>query len=159
MVFVFDNDPNLESSTRWQRRRAVARGEFLSAAAFCRRRGVSSARLETLMHQGAVFTVTIAGRQYYPAMLASVRGVRLSRLNRICRQLAPVSAWLRYDALSTCRESLGGKVVVQVLRRGAGYRRARWYAGATVAAEEADALIRARLRSVPRAVKVNLADL
>jgi hypothetical protein len=111
------------------------------------------------MRQGDVFTVEIAGRQYYPAMLASVRGVRLSRLNRICRQMRIVPAWLRYDALSTCRESLGGKSVVQVLRRGAGYRRARWYAARAVAVEEEEALIRARLRSVARAVKVNPADL
>lgn len=111
------------------------------------------------MHQADVFNVEIAGRQYYPALLASVGGVRLSRLSRICRQLAPLPVWLRYDTLSTCRESLGGKVVVQVLRRGAGYRRARWYAGRAAAAEEEKALIRARLRSVARAVKVNLADL
>ncbi len=102
------------------------------------------------MHQGDVFDVAIAGKRYYPAMLASVRGVRLSRLNRICRQLAPLPTWLRYDALSTCRETLGGKSVVQVLRRGAGYRRARWYAGRAVAVEEEEALVTARLRSVAR---------
>jgi len=158
-MFEFDNDPNLDSSVRWQRKRAVSRGEFLSAAAFCRRRGVSPARLRILMHQGDVFDVAIAGKRYYPAVLASVRGVRLSRLNRICRQMRIVPAWLRYDALSTCRESLGGKSVVQVLRRGAGYRRARWYAGRAVAVEEEEALIRARLKSVHRSVRVNLNSL
>jgi hypothetical protein len=158
-VFEFDDDPDLSRSVRWQRQRAVARGEFLSAAAFRRRRGVSPARLRILMHQGNVFDLAIANRRYYPAVLASVRGVRLSRLTRICRRMRTLPAWLRFDALVTSRGPLGGKSVVQVLRRGAGYRRARWYADRAVAVEEEEALIDARLRSEARAVKVNPADL
>lgn len=154
-MFEFDDDPDLSRSVRWQRQRAVARGEFLSAAAFCRRRGVSPASLETLMHQGAVFTVTIAGRQYYPAALAGVRGVRLSRLNRIFRRMRIVPEWIRYDALTANRETLAGQTIVQLLRRGAGYRRALWYAGRAVAADNEEQLIRARLKSVHRAVQVN----
>lgn len=154
-MFVFDNDPNLDRTVRWQRRRAVASGEFLPAEAFCRRRGVSPARLEKLMRQGDVFTVEIAGRQYYPAVLASVRGMRLSRLNCICRRMRIVPDWIRYDALTTNRETLAGQTIVRVLRRGAGFRRARWYAGRAVAVEEEEALIRARLKAVSRAVMVD----
>jgi hypothetical protein len=131
-MYMYDSVDNLERSARRWRRRAVARGEYLSAKVFCRRRRVSMGRLRTLMHQGDVFDVAIANRRYYPTVLTSVRGVRLSRLDRLCRQLAPLPTWHRYDALTSAKGSLGGKSVLQLLGRGAGYRRARWYARAVI---------------------------
>ncbi|MDD1790150.1 hypothetical protein [Burkholderia gladioli] len=107
------------------------------------------------MHQGDVFNVAIANKRYYPAGLASVSGVQLSRLNRICRRMRALPGWLRYDALTSTKGSLGGKAILQLLRRGDGYRRARWYAGATVADNDLERLVRARLQSVHRAVKVD----
>ncbi len=135
---MYDSVDSLQRSARRQRRRAVAHGEFLSAVEFCRRRSASPARLRTLMHQGDVFDVAFANKRLYPAVLASVRCVRLSRLDRLCRQLAPLPTWLRYDVLTSAKGSLGGKSILQLLGRGAGYRRARWYAGATVADNRGD---------------------
>lgn len=129
---IYDSRDSLERSARRQRRRAVARGEFLSARAFCCRRGVSPARLRTLIHQGDVFDVAIGSKRYYPAVLASVKGVQLSRLNRICRRMRTLPGWLRYDPLITTKGSLGGKTILKLLSRGAGYRRARWYASAVI---------------------------
>ena len=91
-----------------------------------------------MMHQGDVFDVAFGNKRLYPAVLASVRGVQLSRLNRICRRLRTLPGCLRYDPLITTKGSLGGKTVLQLLGRGAGYRRARWYAGATVADNQGD---------------------
>lgn len=108
-----------------------------------------------MTHQGDVFAVEIARNQYYPAVLASARGVHLSRLNRICRRMRTLPVWLRYDPLRTKKGSLGGKTILQLLSRGAGYRRARRYVQAIVADNEFERLVRARLRSVPFAVQVD----
>ncbi|WP_172170304.1 helix-turn-helix domain-containing protein [Paraburkholderia elongata] len=124
---------DFERSARRWRRRKVQRGEFLSAQAFCRQRGVSPAELRRLGRRGDVFGVEIAHRRYYPAVLASVSGVQLSRLDRLCRRLRPLPAWLRWDTLTAPRGSLGDRSVMQSLSRGARYRRARWFVGVTVA--------------------------
>jgi hypothetical protein len=129
---MYDSVDSLERSARRWRRRAMRRGEFLSAHAFCRQRHVSPAELRRMLHQGDVFTVEIAGKQYYPAVLASVNGVQLSRLSRVCRLLAPLPGWFRYDALVSTKGSLGGISVVQSLGRGKRYRRARWFAKAVI---------------------------
>lgn len=131
-MFMYDSVDSLKRSARRWRRRAVRRGEFLPRRAFCRHRRVSAAGLRRLMYQGDVFTVEIAGEQYYPAVLASVKGVQLSRLSRVCRLLAPLPGWFRYDALVSTKGSLGGISVLQSLGRGKRYRRARWFVNAVI---------------------------
>jgi hypothetical protein len=135
---MYDSVDNLERSARRWRRRALHRGEFLPAAAFCARRGISSAQLRCLERRGTVFSVRIAQGQYYPAILTGLPGVQLSRLDRLCRRLMPMPAWFRYDVLVSTKGSLGGVAVLQLLRRGDGYRRARRYALATAADNEGD---------------------
>jgi hypothetical protein len=137
-MFMYDSVDSLKRSARRWRRRAVRRGEFLPAAAFCARRGISSTQLRCLERRGMVFGVRIAQGQYYPAMLTGLPGVQLSRLDRLCRRLMPMPGWFKYDALVSIRGSLGGVAVLQLLRRGDGYRRARRYAVATVADNQGD---------------------
>lgn len=156
---MYDSVDYLKRSARRQRRQAISRGEFLRAVAFCRRRHVSPTELRRLMRHGDVFDVKIGHRRYFSAVLASVKAVQLSRLNRICRQLAPLPGWSAYDALISMRGSLGDKAALQLLRRSAGYRRVRWYAGATVADSEFERLVHARMKSVHRAVQVDLESL
>ncbi|WP_322034189.1 hypothetical protein [Paraburkholderia sp. J76] len=120
-------------ANRW-RRLAVRRGEFLSADAFCRRRAISPAELQRLERRGDAFSLEIiAHKRYYPAVLASVRGVRRLRLDRLCRLLKSIpEESMRLDALTAARIPLGNRSVMRSLSMGVAYRRARWFVEATV---------------------------
>lgn len=101
------------------RRRQIREGSLLTAEAFCRMRGISRGELTRLELRRDIFSVDIDHRYYYPRELAVARGVRLSRLTRVCRRLREwVEGWSRYDVVIGGRwETLGGRTVVQSVHR------------------------------------------
>ncbi|MEM5299908.1 hypothetical protein VSR82_37265 [Burkholderia sp. JPY481] len=113
---------NAEWRIRVRRRRLAHRGELLSPAEFCRRKGISLARLPELERRGQVFSVVIDRKQYLPAMFANCSFNR-SRLEKLLRRLPPrMSPIAKYLFFVARRGSLGDKSPLQSTRRGKQYR-------------------------------------
>jgi hypothetical protein len=106
------------------RRQLVLKGVLLNAAQFCLQRGISPPQLAQLERQRTFFAVTVNRKRYFPAVLAD-RSIDRRRLEKLMRRLTPhVPAMVRFDLLASRRGSLGGKTVLQAMRRGKRYRMA-----------------------------------
>jgi len=113
---------------RRARLRIVEKGFLLTAEEFCRRSGISRARLSRRLKQRTIFATKIGRDYFYPALF--IRRDRLgSRLARVTRAMSAMNdAWAMFFELAYPFESLGNRTLPQVMRRAVGFRAAMRYA-------------------------------
>lgn len=124
------NEGDEMRSVRRARRLLVRREHLLTASEFCRRARFSPFELARRQRNGTVFAGKLGRGHFFPALLISTdrTAPRLARVIRAMRGMD--DPWGKYFELRYAFESLGGKTLPQVLRRGSGLRVAMRYARA-----------------------------
>ncbi|ANB73664.1 hypothetical protein AYM40_15845 [Paraburkholderia phytofirmans OLGA172] len=120
-----DIDEDILREDLWQqalttRREMIASGELISEAEFRRRGGLTSQRLAALLSDDSVFTLEVDGVEYFPALLAVPVSQRRS-VYVICRIIATAPSDARLDFLTSRRESLCDRSLLEVLKDEGGF--------------------------------------
>ena len=123
-------EPEAMRLVRRARRRLIRKRKLLTAGEFCRHAGLTGEELCARLRHKSVFAVGLGRNSYYPTLLLQTGRPR-SRLARVIRAMNDMDdPWAKYFELTYAFESLGGKTLLQVLRRGSGLRAAMKYAPA-----------------------------
>jgi hypothetical protein len=116
-----------------RRRRQMVQDElWLSADAFCSRRGVSRAQLARLVARGSVIAIDVDGTVYYPALFTDPM-VQQNRVSAVCRMLQPAAPSACFHCLTARRGSLGDISPLEEMRTDKGYKTVRRFATAWAA--------------------------
>lgn len=115
-----------------RRRRLVQEGELIGQSEFCARTGVRERGFPQLLKTGSIFLVDVDGVGYVPAYLAD-RNLNRSRLQSICRILAPAAAIDKFLYLNSRRGSLGNLTPLESLDDDKAYAHLRRMARAYLA--------------------------
>ncbi|SPB17799.1 hypothetical protein NOV72_05002 [Caballeronia novacaledonica] len=114
------------------RRAMLKYGELLREDAFREKLGVSERRFASLVADESVFALDVDGMDAYPAILCSGR-LRLKRLWKVARILAPALPDQRFDFLTSKSGALGNRVPIDMLESDSDYRKLRAFAKGWVA--------------------------
>lgn len=87
---------------------------LVSACELRSRLGISEARFERLCNDGSIFALDVEGKPYYPSTLADAR-LPGTRLQAICRILAPAPPEARLDFLRSEHGNLGDRAPISML--------------------------------------------
>jgi hypothetical protein len=119
-----------ERCNRRARRRLVQQKRLITRDTFRCRAQLSERELGRQVRDGTVVKVRIGRLDFYPVLF--LRRDRLaSRLARVTRAMSPQDdPWAAFFELVYRFESLNGKTLLQIMRRGTGYRAALRYARA-----------------------------
>ncbi|MDR5810627.1 hypothetical protein [Caballeronia sp. LZ019] len=104
-------------------------GASISEESFRKQLGVTDAQFAAMLSDERVFSVEVDGQKTFPAIFCS-SSVRLDRLWKIARIIAPAPAALRLDFLTTACGALEGRVPVDMLDDDRNYKQLRAYARA-----------------------------
>ncbi|MFM0412081.1 hypothetical protein [Paraburkholderia dipogonis] len=120
-----DVSENILREDLWQqaltsRREMIANGELIPESEFLKRGGLTARRLATLRSDDSIFTIEVDGVEYLPALLAVPVSQRRN-VYIICRIIATAPSDARLDFLTSPRESLGDRSLIEVLKDEGGF--------------------------------------
>jgi excisionase family DNA binding protein len=110
-------DPPVPVEVDQNRMSFVISGQLVGFKALRAAQLAACDELTTAIRHGSVFSVTVEGRQYYPAFFVS-SGVSLRVFEKIAHALGPMDAWTKWDFFTSRRGSLGDRSPLELLTRG-----------------------------------------